>query len=113
MSKQTKAKPQVQQWTMQEIYDLLMFDIEPELLSDMIGKLPEIYAGESGERHAERMERYREAFAVFYQRFDMMLTLWKVDLDVFKKEIMNKFKTEALSDEGREISKIQQDIQNT
>ena len=97
---------------MQEIYDLLMFDINPELMSDMITLLPEIYKGESKEQHAERMEHYQESFEIFYQRFDMLLSLWKNELNVFKKEAFREFEAKALSGEDEDISQLQQDIQN-
>jgi len=113
MSDHTKTQSTEKQWTMQEIYDLLMFEIEPELMSDMITLLPEIYKGETSEQHEERMERYREAFEVFYRRFDMLLALWKNELGVFKKEIMREFEAKVLRKEGKDISQIQQDIQNT
>lgn len=112
MAKKTQKPSTEQNWSMQEIYDLLMFDIEPELMSDILPLLPELYKGEPAEQRAERMERYREAFTVFYQKFDMLLTLWQNELDVFRKEIFRSFEEKALAKEGEDISQIQQNIQN-
>ena len=53
----------------EQIYDMIMGDIEPDLLLGNIPGLDEKFAGEGEEEHEERMERYKEA----YKKFDIEL----------------------------------------
>lgn len=48
----------------QWVYDTLMAEIEPELMSTTINALDEKYKDESEEDRAARMERYQRAFIV-------------------------------------------------
>ena len=52
-----------------EVYDGLMVDIEPELLSANIPHLDEPYVGESEEDRKKRYDRYTEAFAKYDEAF--------------------------------------------
>ncbi|MFH1670869.1 MAG: hypothetical protein ABIA92_04780 [Patescibacteria group bacterium] len=109
MAKQTK-KPDGVQWTMEDLYNLLMFDIEPELMTQNIGDLDEFYADESKNERKERMERYKEAFDEFYNRFDKILDVWKGELGALKKAMFSKLKEKAMKGEEVEISDIESSI---
>ncbi len=56
--------------TGEQIYDLLMQDIEPELTTAQVNTLKEKYAAETPDEHAERMARYEQAF----QEYEEMKT---------------------------------------
>jgi hypothetical protein len=47
------------------VRDMIMQNIEPELCSDQLVLLDELYAGETPEEHAERMKRYERAYVLF------------------------------------------------
>ena len=51
-----------------EVYDLLMKDIEPELMSNTVETLQEKYKGESADEAKARAKRYRNAFAEYDRR---------------------------------------------
>lgn len=52
-----------------EVYDGIMSDIEPDLVSNMIPLLDEKYAGETPEQNAIRLTRYRTAYEEYGRRF--------------------------------------------
>lgn len=60
----------------EQIYDLLMAEIEPELLLANIPALDIRYANETPEEHGVRMQRYAEA----YKKFDIALQRFKEDV---------------------------------
>ena len=48
-----------------ELYDAIMAEIEPELVSDELLLLEERYANESLQQKHERLQRYQEAFDLY------------------------------------------------
>ena len=103
-NKQTDPAAPAATWTVEELYDLIMYEIEPELLTPMIPELEKIYKNETKEEHVERMERYRQAFMVFYERFDMLLMLWKNELEVFRKEALRQLEEKVQKGEEQGAS---------
>ena len=78
------------------IYDLLMTDIEPDLVTGNMPYLDAAYEGESEDDREVRLERYRMAFEVFTERYEQLMDLWhkelakgksNIDLEVLKKEL--------------------------
>ena len=51
--------------TGEEIYNALMSEIEPDLVSNQIPLLDQKYAGETEEERKARMQRYTEAYAKY------------------------------------------------
>lgn len=101
------ASRRTARWTVEELYDLIMYDIEPELLSSVLPGLEELYKDETKEQHDERMARYRMAFALFYERFDMLLSIWKEELEVFRKEAFRRFEEKVhVEEQGGASSRL-------
>jgi hypothetical protein len=63
--KKQTATVAAQNLSADEVYDLLMKDIEPELMSGMVETLEETYKGETAEQAKARAQRYRKAFAAY------------------------------------------------
>ncbi len=61
----------------EEVYDVLMAEIEPELLLTNIPTLDQKYANETPAEHDARMLRYAEA----YKRFDAELNNFMTDVN--------------------------------
>lgn len=76
----------------EQIYDMIMADIEPDLLLANIPGLDSKYAHESPEEHKERMKNYKRA----YKEFDSKLA-----------EFMGKIKKET-RDSKREVMKTKE-----
>lgn len=92
---------------MQDIYDLLMFPIEPELTTDMIPELDHLYKDETPEQRKERAERYAHAYEVFQDRFDEFTQLWKGNLRELKEEIMNISRQSASQSEAKKMASLE------
>ena len=56
--------------TGKQIYNAIMSQIEPELVTTSTVKVDASMPGETPEEFAARMERYRKAFALYEQCFD-------------------------------------------
>jgi len=89
----------------EDLYNLLMVEIEPDLTTDMLPLLSEMYEGESAENRKARSERYAEAFEEFAIRFDKAMAIWKEQIHKFKekafgiaRERSGKNDVQALSD---------------
>ena len=52
----------------EQLYDMIMREIEPDLLSYNIPKLDEYYKDETEEQHKERMKRYDVAYKQFEEK---------------------------------------------
>ena len=61
----------------EQVYDMIMADIEPDLLLQNIPTLDAQYAGESPEQHESRLQRY----AVSYKKFDLALAEFMADVN--------------------------------
>jgi len=97
---------------LEEIYNMLMYDIEPELMTDMLPELAEIYAGETEEERAERGERYARAFETFTERFAQILDLWKEELLAFKEKALAAFKERSTKEDAKKLSDIEHSLEN-
>ncbi|MBU2213198.1 hypothetical protein KKC44_02195 [Patescibacteria group bacterium] len=111
--KKRKQTQDASQLSMREIYDLLMYDIEPDLASDNIKYLDVIYEGENEEERGIRLERYRYAFEMFYDRFEHLMRLWKKELVKGKKEMMKYFEATSQGTDDEDLSGLETSIQES
>ncbi|MCF7844353.1 MAG: hypothetical protein K9M03_00810 [Kiritimatiellales bacterium] len=111
MKKQTKQSKGIQ-WTMEDIYNLLMYDIEPELMTDQIADLDVLYFDESEDEHKDRMARYKEAFEEFFEKFEKLMSVWKGELGALKKEMFAALQAKINKGESNDISNIEDSIQS-
>jgi hypothetical protein len=68
----------------EELYDLLMQEIEPDLALGRINSLDEIYKDENSDEHADRMAHYEFAFFIFDQCLTDIEVENETDLRMFK-----------------------------
>lgn len=69
--------PQTEAMTPEQIYNLIMELIEPELTTDMLPLLDELYATETPEARGERGKRYAAAFEEFEKQYRKFVDGWK------------------------------------
>lgn len=78
----------------EEIYNLIMGWIEPELTTETLPLLEELYEGESTDARIARGERYAKAFATFEEQYGKFVEGWKdYYTDIRKKAQTLKRKT--------------------
>ncbi len=87
----------------QWLYDEIMQHIEPELMTDQIGKLEERYKDESPEEREDRLQRYTVSFIIFQDalqsfeermRDDMLL--WYGDVEAYVHGVNRKEETDTM-----------------
>lgn len=69
-----------------ELYDLLMREIEPELLSTSIAGLALKYRRETPEQSNERAERYAKAFREYDRRLETYIQTLNASIRKFGKD---------------------------
>lgn len=107
-----KTKELVVQPALEDIYNFLMLDIEPELMIYMLPELPKMYAKESEKERRERGKRYAHAFEVFSKRFTAVLKAWKQELIDFQKNILKALKEEASAEDVLTLSDIEKSLED-
>lgn len=101
-----KAKSSTTQWSVEDIYNKLMLDIEPELVTYMLPELPAMYREEKKTERQSRLERYTKAFEVFAERFSVLLVLWTEELRAFRKSVFNALKEQSGAKDAQKLTDI-------
>lgn len=73
---------------LEELYDVIMENIEPDLTSKNIGTLDEKYKDETPEQKKARGLRYAEAFALFEQAFAAMTHAWEEGMGAYRQDAL-------------------------
>ncbi|MBM3228123.1 hypothetical protein FJZ27_04695 [Candidatus Peribacteria bacterium] len=64
------TKPIAVSWSTEDLYNILMRGIEPDLCTDTLPLLDVMYEGETSDQRKERMQWYSEAFRQFLERYE-------------------------------------------
>jgi hypothetical protein len=110
MASHHTTEPAKQQISVEQLYDLLMEQIEPDLMLETIPLLDYLYLEETPEQWKIRAERYEKAFATFEMNMEKLLGAWNKNLVAFKDDAMNKLKKQSERQESDEISTIDRSI---
>lgn len=89
----------------EEVYDMVMGEIDTDLMLANISLLEETYRNETPEQHESRMQRY----AVAYKKFDIEIAKFMIDVD-------NKVRTtqrKALQEKENAAQKDEQNALNS
>lgn len=90
-----------------QLYDMLMRNIEPDLLSYNIPKLDEYYASESEEEHEERMKRYEQAYEEFEYVFQDFMNEVQDEVRVNKRSALVAQEAENREEEEGELANLE------
>jgi hypothetical protein len=101
----TEAQAQQEQ-ALLELYNALMKQVEPDLLTDTIDALDFMYAGETEEERAARMDRYAKAIVLVEERMKFLMGKWEEHMGDVKKGILAKLKITSDSDDTQAISSL-------
>lgn len=108
MAKQKKKKGDAHNLSPEDFYNLLMYDIEPDLVTSRLPHLEAIYFGESEDERIKRGERYSEAFDKFLLKFHALTDAWKSALLTFKDAIIGDIKREGARSDAAALSRIEE-----
>ncbi len=93
-----------------ELYDSIMGQIEPELLSANLPMISSLCANETAEQRSARAKRYQAAFKEYDLRFKKHCDEWNQQLHNYKHEAIKYIEQEAKTNEIAELEEIEYSI---
>jgi len=108
-----KAKKVTRSPVVEQLYNALMVDIEPDLTTVVIPHLDVLYASETEEDRSARGERYARAFDEFLLRFSLLTETWKQALLAFKDDVLKTIKSKAKEEDVTALQRIEKSLENT
>lgn len=90
-----------------EVYDSIMGNIEPELMTDNLGTLDEPYANESAEDRKTRYERYTQAFAEYRKQFTEWAGNLRQAVKTFRRSVITASETKSRADDEIAIAALE------
>lgn len=92
------------------LYDFIMKDVEPELVSDVVPTLGGKYASESQSDRKERAARYERAFAEYDKRFEEYKTYWKRQMQAHQRAAMQSVELASRENESSSMTDLESSI---
>lgn len=89
------------------VYDMLMADIEPDLLSYNIDLLDDYYAGETDAAHTARMARYEAAYTEFDRVFEEFMQGVSQEVRSNRRSALREREHEAQSAEADTLQALE------
>ena len=93
-----------------ELYDLVMHEIEPELTTAVLPTLEELYKDETDAEYAVRKERYANAMKEYARRVEHITEEWKKTLHESKKAIVANYQKQSTEQKGSILSDLEDEI---
>ncbi len=85
------------------LYDQIMSEIEPDLMTKNYETLDAKYAGETPAQNADRKERYAKAFEEYKRRFDLYTAEWNQQLQLFQRGVLRSFEADDRTEEDAQM----------
>lgn len=82
-------------FTLEDIYNMIMLDIEPDLATFNIESLTEKYTEETEEEKNKRMKRYTDAFKKCADTFGVCMHTWKKEFLRVRREALGTEEDES------------------
>ena len=90
-----------------DLYDQIMGEIEPDLVSSVYKTLDEKYKGETLEQAAARKDRYEKAFKEYKRRFDLYTSEWNGQLRTFQTGVIRALEADDRSEEDALMTQLE------
>jgi hypothetical protein len=100
-------------WSAEEIYDALMREIEPDLVSETIGSIDTLYPGETEEERDARMKQYALAFVIFDETLEEYELEKKEEIHRIKNEMQQVVEQESKAEDDATMTKIEESIESS
>ena len=99
--------------TFEELWNLFMYEHEPDLMTGIVDGLDEVYKGETAEERKERFERYAKALELFEARFNQFLDLAKGTMMLYRKGVIAEAKSKADVHEASQLDALEKNFDDT
>ena len=96
----------------EDVYNQIMSQIEPELVTTVLPALPAKYANETQEERDARMERYKKAFIAYEKAHKEFLMSQESTVRVYKKGVMSAVEKRAGGNDEDAVSNLEAMISN-
>ena len=110
--KKTPPKKDETLETFQEIYNLFMLEHEPDLVTDVVEALDELYVGETPEERTVRYDRYAKALELFQERYKDFVELLHASIHIYKKDFVKQSEKKSNTNESRIMKNIEDSFDN-
>jgi hypothetical protein len=94
----------------EELYDLLMGKIEPELTTRELPKLAAKYKGESRAEAAARRQRYRRAYEEYERRYRAYIAELHGKVDAYRRHALGEIEERHWKQEESALTKIEEEL---
>lgn len=91
----------------EQLYDVIMQTIEPELMHKTLPSLGETYAHEVPEDTARRAQRYQAAFALYQKRLDEYMSWAGTQVRHYRKHMLTHYEGKQRAVEQQAIDYIE------
>lgn len=110
MTDQTATTGQFRIPTGDELYDMLMQGIEPDLTTKQLPLLSEKYKDETNDKAKIRAERYQKAFAEYDRQLSAYLARLQAKVHEYQTTARKSLETDERTKEGQALSGIEEEI---
>lgn len=90
-----------------EIYDRIMDDIEPDLVTANLPEIDSKYEGETDKEKKTRYKRYEAAFAEYEKRFKEWMAHLKRQFEQARKKLVKKAEAKSASQEAEKLEELE------
>lgn len=109
----TAAVAEPEYLSAQWVYDTLMEEIEPDLMTANILKLDETYAGETEAEKMDRMDRYEVAFTILDECLEDLGYDMEINAIRIKKDMDTIASGESGEEDKQKTDQIEEDIDSS
>jgi len=107
MPTQTQSQ---KEWAFEDLYNVLMESIEPELCTYNLGIIDDIYTDEKEKERTERFAHYARCLELFWDALKELIDLTKTDLKEFETEFISILKERFSTEEKTGLSDLEKSI---
>lgn len=100
----------IQTNTGEDVYNMLMAQIEPELTTDVLPTLDQKYATETPEEKEVRYARYADAYARYDVAYAQWATALRHDVDALRRDALRSTEHEDRNIEANTLSSMDTQI---
>ncbi len=90
-----------------DLYDQIMGEIEPELVSSVYDTLEEKYKNETPDEKSARQARYDKAFTEYERRFSLYTSEWNGKLRTFQSGVIHALEADDRDEDSALMTQLE------
>lgn len=97
---------------LEQLYNVLMWEIEPEMTTWVLPDLDSLYKNETPEERSVRYSWYATALELFSERFTEFINQYKSQIQVVKKHLIEAGENADAKDQAALMHNIERSLQD-